>query len=129
MEQQERIEQLATILKRARQAKGLSARQLSEAAGVHRRTIALLEEAQILQPKALKLTHIAEVLDLDPTDLLTLAGYESTKRLPGLGVYLRTTTALPDEAIQELDGYVQYLHSKYGVDPNGPNHGEDEADI
>lgn len=126
MEVKQEIKRLGETLARARQAKGLSARELSEAVGVHHTTISMLERAQIEQPRPDKLTKLARALDLDPTDLLTLAGYHPADKLPAFGVYLRSTTRLPDQAIDELEGYYRYLHDKYGGTGHRPEAGEDE---
>lgn len=122
------IEKLAQVLRDARTEKGLSARELAEEIGVHHTTIALLERGDIEQPKAVKLHRLAEALGLDATDLLALAGYQPTDKLPAFGVYLRTTTRLPDQAIEELHGHFEYLRAKYGANGDGPKHGEDETD-
>src|SRR4051794_30534314 len=122
----QQIVRLGHKLAEARQEKGLSARELAETVGVHHTTITMLERAQIEQPRPDKLTRVARALDLDPTDLLTLAGYNPAEKLPTFGVYLRSTTHLPDQAIDELEGYYQYLHDKYGGQPAGPDPGEDE---
>jgi transcriptional regulator with XRE-family HTH domain len=75
--------------------------------GVHHSTISMLERGTIALPRPDKLTRLARALDLDPADLLTLAGYQPADNFPGLPVYLRTTTTLPDEAIAELNGHFE----------------------
>jgi transcriptional regulator with XRE-family HTH domain len=121
------IVRLGKILAEARHDKQLSARELAESIGVHHTTITMLERAAIDQPKAEKLTKLARALDLDSNDLLTLAGYNPSDKLPDFAVYLRTTTGLPDQAIDELAGHFQYLKSKYGADGSRPKLGEDEG--
>ena len=128
MQDRKEIKRLGRTLAEARLAKGLSARELAESIGVHHTTITMLERAQIEQPRADKLTRVARALDLDPTDVLTLAGYNPAEKLPTFGVYLRSTTALPDQAIDELEGYYRYLHDKYPTATGGPAPGEDEDD-
>lgn len=126
MQRRTDIQQLGELLRQARLEKAVSARELGERIGVHHSTITMLERGQIEQPRPEKLQRLARALTLDATDVLTLAGYQPSDRLPGFGVYLRTTTALPDEAIDELRGYFDYLHDKYSVDHDGPADGEDE---
>ncbi len=128
MGNRKQIDRLGQILKQARTEKGLSARELSDQIGVHHTTISMLERAQIEQPRPDKLSKLATALGLDSTDLLTLAGYHPSDKLPAFGVYLRTTTTLPDQAIDELHGYYQYLYDKYGVEASGPIPGEDEEE-
>lgn len=126
MEDKKSIRRLGKILAEARASKGYSARELAERIGAHHSTITMLEKGIIEQPRTDKLTKLARELDLDPTDLLTLAGYNPTDKLPAFGVYLRSTTRLPDQAIDELENYYTYLREKYGAEAGGPAHGEDE---
>jgi transcriptional regulator with XRE-family HTH domain len=128
MNARKEINKLGDIIRRQRLLKALSSRELAEQSGVHHTTITMLERAEIDQPRPDKLTKLAEALDLDPTDLLTLAGYQPSGKLPGFGVYLRTTTGLPDQAIEELQGYYEYMQKKYGPSGAGPSSGEDESD-
>lgn len=118
---------LAKKLLEQRRAKGLSARQLADLAEVHHSTVTLIERGQIAQPRADKLTRLARALELEPADFLTLAGYKPTEELPTFGVYLRSTTQLPDHAIDELRGHYEYLASRYEVDVDGPSGGADES--
>lgn len=126
MREKDKIKRLGDMLAKARSTKGLSARELAETIGIHHTTITMLEQGKIDQPRADKLTKLARQLELDPTDLLTLAGYNPSDKLPTFGVYLRSTTHLPEQAIDELEGYYRYLRTKYGATEHGPAPGEDE---
>lgn len=126
MEQRKDESVLAQTIQRARVSKGYSVRELARLIGVRHRAILLIEQGITEQPKPETLMRLAEVLDLDQTDLLTLAGYTVTDRLPTLSVYLRSTTQLPSSAIGEMQSFYDYLRTKYGVDANGPAPGEDE---
>ncbi len=122
------VRELGEILRTARHALGLSAQEVAERSGVSKPTVTLLERGGIQQPRPRPLTKLATALGLNASDLLALAGYQPSDQLPGLGVYLRTTTTLPAQAIDELKGYFDYLHDKYGVNTDGPAPGEDEQD-
>lgn len=126
MEDKKSIRRLGKMLAEARANKGYSARELAEKVGAHHSTITMLEKGVIEQPRTDKLTKLARELDLDPTDLLTLAGYNPTDKLPAFSVYLRSTSQLPDQAIDELEGHFQYLRDKYGAKEARPADGEDE---
>lgn len=119
---------LARLLLQQRHALGLSARELAERADVHHSTVTLIERGQIAQPRPDKLTRLARALEVEPSDFLTLAGYKPTEELPGFSVYLRSTTDLPDKAIDELRGHFDYLATRHGANGSGPQPGEDETD-
>ena len=69
---------------------------------------------------------LATALDLDSQDLFALAGYRVPDGLPTLVPYMRTKYGdeLPEAAIQEINGFYNYLRSKYDVD--GPIDDENE---
>lgn len=117
---------LAQMVLSKRRALDLSARDLAKKADVHASTVTMIERGEIAQPRADKLTRLARALQVDPADFLTLAGYKPTEQLPSFGVYLRATTKLPDQAVEELKGHFEYLASRYGASSTGPADGEDE---
>jgi len=73
---------------------------------------------QMPSPKALDL--VAKVIGCKPADLYVLAGYKIGGELPGFGAYLRSTTYLPPEAIDQLEGYFSFLRHQYGIPENEP---------
>jgi hypothetical protein len=82
---------------------------------------------QSISPENVQALAIA--LELDPQDLFALAGYRVPDGLPTLMPYMRTKYGedLPDQALQELSSYFDYLRNKYG-DPGRPVGAEDEDD-
>jgi transcriptional regulator with XRE-family HTH domain len=84
---------------------------------------------QMPSPKALDL--VADVIGCKPADLYVLAGYKIGGELPGFGAYLRTTTYLPPEAIDQLEGYFSFLRHQYGIpedEPVFPPKSQDDED-
>ena len=69
----------------------------------------------------------AEALELDIDKIMDLAGVKLWDRLPSLGVYLRSTTDLPEVAVAEAVAHLDWLRNKYGLTSSGPAEGEDEA--
>ncbi len=71
--------QLSSVLRRLRQASGLSIRKLEETSGVHRSNISRLESGKATEPNPETLTRLAEALGVDASELLTAAGYTATR--------------------------------------------------
>lgn len=118
---------LAKKLLAARKDKDMSQYLLSQLSGVHRRTIAKLEDGLVRNPSPEILANIARHLDLKLADLYPLVGYAVPAELPDFDGYMAAKfRGLPSEAIEEISGHLKYLQSKHGLDPTGPAPGEDE---
>ncbi len=115
---------LASQLSEARQASGLSMGQLAERSGIDKGLISRMESGETLSPQRSTLDNLAAALRLEPAVLHAAAGYLGSA-LPSLPVYFRSRyKALPDEALADVERYVERLHHKYGL--QGPATGEDE---
>jgi len=79
-----------------------------------------LEGGVYLMPSPKALDLVAKVIDAKPADLYVLAGYKIGGELPGFGAYLRSTTYLPPEAIDQLERYFAFLRAQYGIDDDQP---------
>lgn len=118
---------LGRQIRRARESQDLSTYALAKLTNIHRSTLQLLEKGEIRSPSPEYLARIAKALDLNLADLYPLAGYAIPRDLPNFTGYLAAKfRGLPPEAIDELDGHLQYLADKHGLDPTGPAPGEDE---
>lgn len=69
-------ETLSEVIKKAREKKGISQRELARQINVDNSTIAKIEKGKIKQPSEFVLMKIAKYFDLDAKDLLILAGYK-----------------------------------------------------
>ncbi len=124
----EQAKRLGTYLREARQAKGLSARQLGDLTDINDATIVRFENGSFTAPAPDKLARIAEALDLSIADVFALAEYASPSELPSFTPYLRTKYRdLPDDAVEQIEKYVARLAKKHGVALEGPASGEDES--
>ncbi len=110
---------LGRTIKAARHAKDLTAYEVAHRTGVvHRATIQRIESGEITRPRPETLQKLAQVLDLDIDDLLSLAGYAQLKDLPGFEPYLRAKHSdLPDEAIAQLVDHFDLIADKYRQHP------------
>jgi transcriptional regulator with XRE-family HTH domain len=108
-----RAKQLGRLIKKYRQAKGLSQRTAAERMGYHHSYLARLETGDYESPKPQQLKTIARALDIPTEDLYALAGYQVEDRLPDFAPYLRAKFDLPDEAVDRLEEYFQMIRDRY----------------
>lgn len=124
----EQARRLGAYLRRARHAKGLSARQLGDLVNISDATVVRFENGNFTLPSPEKLARIAEALDVPVADVFALAGYAAPTELPSFTPYLRTKyRSLPETAVEEIEKYVTRIASKHGVSLSGPAPGEDEG--
>jgi len=116
---------IATVLREAREANGLSIRQLADASGVDKALISRLESGTTRSPTRGTLNRLAGALHIERGRLYDAADMYAPAELPSLPVYFRRRyRQLPDEAVADIERYVAELHDKYGV--SGAKPGEDE---
>lgn len=122
----QQAKKLGRHLKQAREAIGISARELARRADVPDSTIVRIEQGAFAEPSPEKLQRMAAVLGLNLADLYVMADYPIPE-LPTLTPYLRTKYGeLPREATEQIQAYADRLARKHGVDLSGPSPGEDE---
>jgi transcriptional regulator with XRE-family HTH domain len=118
---------LGARLRRAREAKSLSIRDLAELSGIGRSTLLDLEQDRVANPNAGTLTRLADELEIESADLFAAAGYTAPSALPSFTPYLRSKYAdLPPAAQAELAQSFAHVAEKYGYQADGPAPGEDE---
>jgi transcriptional regulator with XRE-family HTH domain len=108
-------------------ARGISARELSRRSGVNFSSIRRIERGQFAHPRAETLNALAVALEIEPSDLLSAAGYVEANALPSFSPYLRSKYGeLPDDARAELERSFERIVRTYGYQASGPAPGEDE---
>jgi transcriptional regulator with XRE-family HTH domain len=123
----EQAKRLGALLRNRREELGLSTRQLAERVEFDDSTIVRFEQGAYAAPRPDKLARIADALGLTLADVYALADYAVPGDLPSFQPYLRTKYRdLPAPAVAEMERYFQRLAKKFGVDTDGPRHGEDE---
>lgn len=117
---------LGEYVRAGRLAAGLSTHKLAAETGIDQAQISRLEAGTVRSPKADLLGRIADVLDLNPSDLMAMAGYPLPKALPNFRPYMRAKYRdLPLEAIDEVEAFIQKLAKQHSS--HGPGPGEDES--
>lgn len=102
---------LGAILRAARLEAGLSIRQLARAAGINHSYLVKLETDQMDNPSAVYLQRLADVLELDASDLLTFIGVEPSSTLPSPRVYFRRKFGLSVAEAAHLSHLIdEYTH-------------------
>jgi transcriptional regulator with XRE-family HTH domain len=125
---QDHAKRLGAVIRKHRDAAGLSLRQLKVLTDIDDGLLSRMESGAILTPAPDKLGRIAEALDIPLADLYAIAGYDTPSQLPTLKPYLRTKyRRLPVEAADQLEAYAEKLAKRHGVDLSGPAPGEDET--
>jgi transcriptional regulator with XRE-family HTH domain len=115
----EEQEQLAVgeIVHRERSAHGYSIHQLARLAKVSDRWLSRLEQGVYATPDPRGLHRLAGVLEIETEALFVAADY--SEGLPNFEPYLRSTTDLPDEAIDQLKAHFDLIIEKYDRDKGG----------
>lgn len=109
---------LAEVLTDARDAKGLSLRDVERATGVHNAHVSQIEKGRIERPEIGLLYELAKLYELELVELLELAGHvaagsvrESSSRAMTAAAMRAVGNLDPGEQFQAL-GYLQRLHSR-----------------
>jgi transcriptional regulator with XRE-family HTH domain len=116
----------ATLIQSRREELQLSIRELARRSNLDAGTLSKLESAQT-RPSADSIRALADVLKMPATELFTAAGYMTSGDLPSLRPYMRAKyQGLPDDAVAEVERFVQDLAERHGI--SEPVDGEDEAE-
>jgi transcriptional regulator with XRE-family HTH domain len=117
---------LGVRIERRRRALGLSSRQAAALVGCSQSTMWRIESGSQVPNPAL-LLRLASGFGLDVRELFDLSGIELPGELPELRPYIRMKFRnLPPSAFAEIETFIEFLHTKHGVDPSGPVDGGDE---
>lgn len=115
------------LIRAAREAAGLSLRDVAAEADVSKSMLGKLEQDEIQSPNPRLLEALAPTLGIELIDLYSAAGYVPAKGLPNFSPYLRSKYRdLPPEARTEIEASFTEIASRYGIAERGPAPGEDE---
>lgn len=101
---------LARVIRRHREAAGLSQSALAQAIGVPASTVMRLERADVAAPDPDKIERIAAALSIEPEELF--AEYPASDRLPDFAPYLRAKYGMSAEAVTEAEQFFAELAKK-----------------
>ena len=112
---------LGQVLRGARLTAGLSIRQVARSADINHSYLVKLENDQNGNPSAAHLQRLADVLELDASDLLKFIGVEPAGTLPAPRVYFRRKFGLSNAEAERLSrliaDYTKPSNSKETNDP------------
>ena len=125
-----RGDSLGVLIRRQREAIGMSQRQLAIRANMSPGAINRIESGDIDQPSPKRLAVLADVLGVGLSEAYAAASQRDEREvLPAMTPYLRKEYAdMPPEAHRDIERYFARVQKKYGVATSGPADGEDEAD-
>ncbi|MFZ0664173.1 MAG: helix-turn-helix transcriptional regulator [Acidimicrobiales bacterium] len=121
--------ELGHYLQDRREALGLSARQLARMSDMNCQTVLRIEHGEFATPGPDKLKALARALQLDLTDVWSMAGYAFDTDLPAPLPYLRAKYRnLPAKELRALSRDVVRVLAEHGIDgTRRPAPGEDET--
>ena len=100
---------LGEYLRVERERAGLSQRQLASRVGIHNSYLARLESGETANPSPDVVQRLAEVLEIDSTDLYAYIGVVPPNGLPDFAPYLRAKYRMSDRAIREMAEHLRRL--------------------
>jgi transcriptional regulator with XRE-family HTH domain len=103
------IKQLGAVVEAAREAAGLSQRELAAIAGCRDRWIAWLECGSMDAPHAATLARVTDALRLDPVEVDWLSGGQLAGAYPGLHTWFADHQAALLEALKKQQRLIRAL--------------------
>src|SRR4051794_40556037 len=104
---------LGQFLDQARQAAGLSVRQLADASDVPKTVIGRLLRDEVEQPVHDYIIRIATALEVRASDLFLMANLPLPEELPSIEALLRSEYELPESAIAEAQAQIEVIVNRY----------------
>lgn len=110
---------LASVIREAREAAGLSIRQLAPLVGAHYSMLSRIEAGEVTRPAAEMVQNIAIALELDPAELLGFIGVKTM--LPEPKVYFRRAYGMTDSEAAEAEALIAGLRARRHNHTTSPN--------
>lgn len=117
-------DQLSYLLRARRLEMGQRLEDVASRAGVDLAGLSRAENGKKI-PAPETLAALASALELPLADLYEAAGYPLPQELPTLRPYLRRAYGIPEEAVQEIEDYLERVAAEYGT-VSAPRDREDE---
>lgn len=102
---------LGDSLRNAREAKNLTQKEVAKKTGIHNKTISNYENG-VSSPDPNALKTFADIYETS-VDYLLGRSYNQKGSNSGEGCYLLNVADLPDEAIKQVEEYIELLKLKY----------------
>lgn len=107
---------LASVVRQGREAAGLSLRQLATLVGIDFSVLSRIEAGKVARPSPQVVQNLAEVLELDASELLAFIGVKMT--LPEPKVYLRKAYGFSEREAEEAAAIIAELRRKQQPPPD-----------
>jgi transcriptional regulator with XRE-family HTH domain len=118
-------DQLSYLLRSRRLMLGQRLEDVAFRAGVDVAGLSRAENGKKI-PAPETLAALATALELPLADLYEAAGYPLPQELPTLRPYLRRAYGVPEEAVHEIEQYLERIARDYGGTVSAPVDREDE---
>ena len=123
------VERLGRLLRKNRDQKDLTLKKLSQTTGIGEGSLVGLEQGQYQQVNPDKLRKLTRALGINSRDAFELAGLlPDDERLPTIAglMHLRYRT-LPDEAVDEIQNFVEWQLRRHGINDADHEQGNQAA--
>jgi len=111
----QQAKRLGAVIRKAREAKGLSYRELAEHTGVAQTWLKYLETGRSLEPLPSRVGRVTEALELDPAVIDRVSGGYLASSLPTVRTYFRSKGRASVAELDEIERVVAEIHAKYGT--------------
>jgi len=108
---------LGLFIKKTREERGLSQEEVAKVARLARSYISRLEDGNYKAPSVMTLIRLAKGLGVSNERIFIETGVSvrENKELPAFDVYCRTKFNLPQEAISQMQEYLNLIKHRYTV--------------
>lgn len=120
---QRQAQHLGRLVQKARQAKGLTLRDIEDQTGISFAWVYQLERGTYQQPAPERLARLAELLDIDPERIDRLSRGQVSAALPTMRTYLRTKYDMTTEDIARVEKMVSRIRQQAEADHERPDSG------
>lgn len=120
---QRQAQHLGRLVQKARQAKGLSLRDIEDQTGISFAWISQVEHGTYQQPAPERLARLAELLGIDPERIDRLSRGQVSAALPTMRTYLRTKYDMTADDIARVEAMVARIRQQAEAGHESPGSG------
>src|ERR1019366_5630049 len=110
---EQQAQRLGALIRSAREAKGLSVREVSTEMGLTHSWLGYLETGRSLEPLPDRVAMLAEMLEIDPAEIDRVSGDYLAQSLPTVRTYFRSKGKATQAELEELERVVAEVQAKY----------------
>jgi len=118
----EQARKLGELIRAAREAKGLTLRELEDQTGLARTWLVYLEAGRSLEPLPDRVAKLSEALDIDAAEIDRVSGGYLARSLPTVRTYFRSKGQATPQELDELERVIADVQAKYRHSDDSKGH-------